>query len=105
MKKLRWSALKRHISLPLAIVAVILIIVALVQVRGAKEQGAYEIAHLYGDPSVMKGINISGAIQDANHRTSFMWRHDLNHVDTKTEVFDNQQKDRVYRYFRGMFHP
>jgi len=105
MKRLRWSALKRHIALPLAIVAAVLIIAALVQVRGVEDQGTYEIAHLYGDPSVMKGINISGAIQDANHRTSFMWRHDQNHVDTKTEVFAHQQKDRVYRYFRGMFHP
>lgn len=100
MKRLRWSTLKRHIALTLTIVAAVLIIAALVLVRGAKEHGTYEITHLYGDPSVMEGITISGAIQDEHHRTSFAWLDD--HVDTKTEVFAKPQRNWTYHY-RGMY--
>lgn len=101
MKRLRWSTLKRHIALTLTIVAAVLIIAALVLVRGAKEHGTYEIAHLYGDPSVMEGITISGAVQDENHRTSFAWLDD--HVDTKTEVFAKPQRNWTYHYYSDMY--
>src|SRR5690606_27037748 len=98
MKRLRWSTLKRHIALTLTIVAAVLIIAALVLVRGAKEHGTYEITHLYGDPSVMEGITISGAIQDEHHRTSFVWLDD--HVDSKTVVFAKPHRNWTYHYRR-----
>jgi len=51
----------------------------------------------------MDGITISGTIIDANHKTSFTWQDAQ--VESETEVYSNRQKDKVYRYFRGLFRP
>jgi len=101
VKRLKWVSLKRHIALPLVAIVVVFLIALLVLVRAAKEQGTYRVAHVYGDSSVMEGITISGAIIDANHKTSFTWQDAQ--VDINTEAYPNPQSDWQYRYYSGFY--
>lgn len=96
-----WVRGKRHIALPLALLAAVFIVFTLAQVIGAKEQGTYKIVDEYGDRAVLEDVAIRGSIVDANHRTDFTWQGA--EVNTETTIYPHAQHEWRYRYAPGFY--
>lgn len=93
---LKWSSLKRHAALPLAVIVSLTIVLIISEIYGAKEAGTYEIKHWHGNAAVLEEITVSGSIVDYYHKTHFQWQ--ANDVSIHTDINQYPTIERRYQY-------
>ncbi|MGI2293716.1 hypothetical protein [Paenibacillus sp. GXUN7292] len=91
--------IRKHAAVPLLLMVFAIFLSTGIYIYTAKDDAAFQVNHIEGDPSVLNHIQISGQLIDGYHKTSFQWQGSA--TAAQTAINEKVETPGLYRYFMG----